>query len=349
MKFNILFISVIFSMAQVFAADIYVNPEDETPLQEGSTTYATIEEAYIASSDGDVIHLQNGYYPISYQIALEKNVTIVSDGERDKTILYRTNNQTVSLVCLYNETCSVQNLTISGLNREGTASISNRGVYLTKGRLINCVISSHSSNADGGGIRVYGTGKGCAIIDRCIITNNSSAAKGGGVHLMNGGTCRNSLIVNNSSQGGSAVFFATSNASLQNCIMANNKSTAEINNAIRFGAKPTSSSIQGCILYNNCGKNNALDENPNGAIYSEITNIVNPPSNVFKDPESGDFHFVRGLAEELGYLDRFVVSDYGSEFPIAPYDLDGNPRIRNNRIDMGCFELRSLPTKIFVR
>lgn len=325
----------------IFAADLYVNPEDGGTFT-GEGVYATLNEAVTAAADGDVIHLQNGFYPISKSVNLSSAVTVVSDGESDTTIVYAPASISGRFFNLSNSGASVRNITVLGKNREGTQTSFSGAFSVADGKVLDCVIASHRTTDRGGAIHFSGSGRGKGLADRCIITNNFAKNGGGGVCFFNGGTLRNSLLLHNSAdQQGGALFFWTNAANAHNCTMAYNKSNTHSSQAsIRFNNNnPGETGLRGCILYENYDSTGGLENNPHSSYYKTTVNLFNPPAGIFVNPMADDFHLKTEQARNAGYLDVFTPSSFDQAHGFGEQDLDGNPRASYNMVDYGCYEI----------
>jgi hypothetical protein len=132
-----------------------------------------------------------------------------------------------------------------------------------------------NGNSDNGSAASLSLG---VMLENCIIRNNTGGAKGAAVYfsrntLLSGqgynkffqqtGVIFNSLIINNSSTGGSAAIYgeASSLYSVVNCVIANNKCTEATTGTggIFIGGSGQWTQLQNNIFYNNSGATDALN------------------------------------------------------------------------------------------
>ena len=184
--------------------------------------------------------------------------------------------------------------------------------------LSRCKISNNQSIKSGGGIRMgYYNDK----VLNSLVCNNTSGSTGGGV--TGNGRIVNTTIVRNLSNGnGGGV---TGGLTIQNCIVWGNKNAGVADNIYGNEVDCYYSAVEGGFL----GEGNfILDESNSGAENSPY--FVNPTigSGVFY--EDGDWHLLpQSVCINVGNPDTTLLSET---------DLDGSPRLQQNRVDMGCYE-----------
>jgi parallel beta-helix repeat protein len=210
----------------------------------------------------------------------------------------------------------------------GNYSVS-RGGGAYYGSLANCSISGNNSGNEGGGI-CY------APANSCTISNNTSAIVGGGA---NDSWLNNCLIVNNvaSNGGGGACNYANSENKLINCTVCNN-STPSVGGGIYWNGI-----VENSIVYNNHSDWDPMYDNyasswmgtPLTFAYSCTApepggegNITNAPGFV----SAGHFHLSSNSP---------CVNAGNNDYVVRATDLDGNPRIQKQVVDMGAFESSS--------
>lgn len=182
-------------------------------------------------------------------------------------------------------------------------------------------------------------------INNCIIRNNS-AKFGGGVHcytlspiikntLLQGNTATEGTVIYNESPGQSA------NPQLINCTIDGNKSN--LNGApIIANNNGSTTTINNSIIYNNTG---SLPGTSNIATYSIIegSSIFPGTGNKNQYPQ-----FVNTATGDYGLLPTSPAANAGNNTAYSAVgnitndtDLAGNPRLYENTIDMGAFELQT--------
>ncbi|MBC8416299.1 MAG: T9SS type A sorting domain-containing protein [Candidatus Cloacimonetes bacterium] len=210
-------------------------------------------------------------------------------------------------------------------------------------------ISSPQGNqpGEGGGIMSHSSN---LILSNCIFFNNEAeggidSSKGGAISNQGGDIIfNNCLLYNNYAQEGDAIYSTSSNATLNNSIISGiyatqNSSNLNITNSIFWNHNPYGGSGIYISTWNpgsvtisySCVKNGQSGITPNGGTINWLTgNIEDDP--LFIDPENGDFHFFANSP----CINAGTPDTTGLNLP--EYDLDGNPRIYEDRIDMGCYE-----------
>lgn len=176
-------------------------------------------------------------------------------------------------------------------------------------------VANGSQYVSGSAINSYGP----ATMSDCVIFSNVS--KRGAIHIRNGLTVLNNCVVynNHTNDFAGGIYGATtgSQAIVANSVLFQNSDSNGISQASQFyfpsgKFRVSYSCIQG------------LTENING-----IGNIGLSPE--FVDPDSGDFH----LLPSSPLIDA---GDPDFQIELTEYDLDGEPRIQQCRVDIGVDE-----------
>lgn len=195
-------------------------------------------------------------------------------------------------------------------------------------------------NLSTGAIRVANIAE--ATIRNCIIRNNLAAGSSAAT-VLGVAQFENCLIHNNTNTNSSGVinggFDAT--VSIVHCTFTNN--TLQGASSLVGGAFVADIRVYNSILANGAGDNSQLDFIANSVLDGSVSgpalttvNIVNGPP-LFVDP-SGDFRLTaESPAVNLGSI----------SYVTTGRDLDGRPRIHNNRPDAGCYEYQERPV-VFV-
>lgn len=204
------------------------------------------------------------------------------------------------------------------------------GVWLDAGCVIsNCVIRGNIANYTSG----YIWNEGGGLVTDCVIEENFGHSHG--VYLKDSGTIRNSLIRNNLSNQGSAVWGLTPHLSIvQNC-------TVTLNTTYYTGVYSAVErvTVSNSIVYFNKAHQTASPNYANSVIrYSCTTPLPSGDGNTSADPQfvdgaAGNHRLRPGSpAIDAGYTN-------GWDWLAGATDLDGvDPRVSGVSVDMGCYE-----------
>jgi len=169
------------------------------------------------------------------------------------------------------------------------------------------------------------------------IYNGNQADSGAVVHLIGGSRFEgyNSLFIQNiADDDGGAFYIDSGSILLHNSIMSNNSAVNNIN----IGGDTTFVSISYTIsdeMWPGVGNQNATP------LFVDIDGIDNIPGN-----DDDDFYLQIGSPginrgdTLMMYLDLFDRNSNGDSSELFPYDLDENPRIYGDSIDIGAFEFQ---------
>ena len=188
------------------------------------------------------------------------------------------------------------------------------GVYAEDGRLSHSRVTGNTigSNHEKGGAGVYAAAAGF-VCDNCLIAANDAGPRLGGGVYGEAGTFVNCTIVGNAAGQGGGVYGTSQKLSFHNCLIQGNRVTAdETAGAPEWnGAK---------ALYSFCAGPKAF---PNGEGHRTGTAVFERGST---------YQIVAGsLAFDAGSSDSHADA-------IGATDLDGNPRVWGESVDIGCHE-----------
>ncbi|MHC4622177.1 MAG: choice-of-anchor Q domain-containing protein, partial [Planctomycetota bacterium] len=241
------------------------------------------------------------------------------------------------------------------------AMLGGGGIYMGNNSYVdveNCIIDNNSTAGFGGGIYAE---FGNYDVKYCIITNNSAGERGGGtydIHI-SVNIYWSCLISNNdapNATGGGVCSEDGANTTLYSCTVAKN----------------TAGDIGGGLLCNDSAvfiRNTIIWHNSAPSGGNEIANMYGIPavSLLFSDyaNSAGDIWGTGyGVLGGCMELDPLFTDLSGNNFHLQysspcinlgcngyaspglmPTDLDGNPRIIDGIVDMGCYETDPLPTE----
>ena len=234
-----------------------------------------------------------------------------------------------------------------------SSQCANGGFYISGGIMRGCIVSNCWGTCQSAGTIEGGTVSNCTFVanqhgggqssgivrvlsgslsNSRIIGNYSKTATGGVSGLFaSAGTVRNCLVADNTSVG--SVGLKVANATVENCTVASNVSSgagyvagvtctgaAQLYNVLAWGNVGTTTNSLGSATRTTC----LFDRDP-----------------VFRNPARGDYRFRSGsLAQNAGTYSAWMD---------GAIDLNGNPRILNKEVDIGCFEVPETGLKLIVR
>ena len=357
------------AVAQVSATTYYVAASGGSNDNDGlspETAWADVWHAVDQAEDDDTILLGDGthYFPSSTaeNLLVTNAITIQSLNGPTKCRIrghyWKTATATARrdrrVLNLNHQDAVFAGITICDAKSNGDADKSayGGGAYVKNGTMTNCIVRGCDVFGYGGG--VYQTG---GLITCCVISNNTGSAghqQAVGVN-MSGGTLENCLIADNrltvnggNSQKGGGIFVNGANCVVRNCTVVKNKalrgagiyinhSSAKVSDCISYGniatVTGTDTSAAAPNFYGSCKMTNICTTAKVGTIVLDgqvVTSdaLVGDPG--FADFTGGDYRLVTGSR----CLDRA----YGSVS--CEVDLDGNPRVSNETMDLGCYELQ---------
>ena len=215
---------------------------------------------------------------------------------------------------------------------------------------LNDVTICENAGYHGGGIFISGGSELCLTN---VIIQENNAEYGGGIDLYESilSLTNVSIIKNNANNNGGGILSSYSNSNLVNVTISGN--TASGNGGGIYCKYNSNTSLINSILWNDLsqeiyfyqygypntitisysdiqGDSAGIVTNNNGIVKWLDGNIDADP--LFIDPDNGDYHFLSSSP----CIDAGTPDTTGLNLP--PFDLDGNPRIYNGIIDMGCYE-----------
>ncbi len=205
----------------------------------------------------------------------------------------------------------------------GNSANNGGGVYLKSFQTVEaCTISNNFARNLGGGVYIENSG-GHNILTSCLIVDNVATNKGGGVYHYQFGFTKNCTIARNSAGVSGGGIFNYLGGGAINSIMYFNEAPAGTNFGYTLGYPPYSYCCTTPCPWTNC------------ATYFTITN----------DPE-----FVDLAANNFRLNEWSACIDTGNTAEVGwgATDLDGNPRIHDGKVDMGCYEYIPEPTTFWI-
>ena len=341
----------VFAAETVTGVTRYVNHSGSDETQTGGTSietaFATVAAAVEASSDGDVILIESSAepYTVPSNIVISTGITIKGQsGNPEDVVVCRpaTATSQYRVFMLDNNDALLQDLTIAG-GHTHVLRENGGGVCITAkgGRMYHCVVTGCTADYynSAGGIFIASGSPG--IVDRCVVTNCTCAISqdqfGGSALAMEGGTVRNSLLVDNHLTTSSAVPGGTVHmigGVLESCTIAGNDS-AHCAGVYVYRNTPM---IRNCLI----GACSSSNDSAPGSVWSGtascfqncvaeayINDSCGEEKNVFVDASSGNWY------PALRAVDAVETSE---DWMSDALDLSGNARIRGEKCDIGCYE-----------
>jgi hypothetical protein len=255
---------------------------------------------------------------------------------------------------------TVTNCVVRG-NQGGANNTYGGGIWLNSGRVTRSTISGNSlassDRCHGGGIDMYG-----GTVDFCTISNNSLANsiygstygegnKGGAGMVVFGGLVRNCLLMGNQNDNNTGVEgdhgggMTLLGGAVENCTIVRNKTRST-----GGGLYLTTGTVTNTIIYHNGATVSSNVNTAVGFAYScapELTADVN--GNRVADPlfeATGAGYGLTCTPGDYRLKPRSPCANGGTNsvsWMTNAVDLAGGPRILNNIVDMGAYEVQLLP------
>jgi hypothetical protein len=211
-------------------------------------------------------------------------------------------------------TCTLNNCILTGNVASGSAGFGGGAYRCT---LNSCILNTNSSTTDSsssGGGAFQGT------LNNCALTGNSSRWGGG---AYGGATLNNCTLTKNTATYGGGTYSSTVN----NCSLALNTAT--------YGAAACYGSLNNCIIYFNGLYQNTVNYSCVEGGYSGTGNITNAP--LFLDVTNGNLRLQSNSA---------CINAGNNAGVSGTTDLDGNPRIAGEVVDLGAYEYPNPTSRI---
>ncbi len=233
----------------------------------------------------------------------------------------------------------IQNCTIIGNSAIGYIE-KGGGVYCYRGEIQNCIIIENSAEEGGGLYCSGGMVQNCIVRDNsaysgagvfcinfvtvqnCTFRENSASDDGGGVYCVQS-AIRDCIIIKNSAYYGGGGIRCIEGSTIQNCTVKGNSTGVNCT----YG-----STILNSIIWNNT-KNSSFSSSSTN-IYNCIENWTNLVNGII----TNDPQFISDSDLRLQSTSPCIDAGTNMSWMWTATDLDGNPRITEGVVDMGCYE-----------
>jgi hypothetical protein len=294
--------------------------------------------AQVIGTNRSTIVVSNGTYSVTTPIVIDKGITIRGLNGAAETRVVRTAGSRV--FDLKNAGVVLEGFTIRNGNvTDGSYNNAGGGVYCWFPSVLvsNCVLAGNFATHYGGGMA------GGTLVNS-IVTNNLSARSGGG---LNGTIARNCLISHNmGGEGGLAGGGGGMDGGMaESCTIVSN--TAWRSDGYGSGGGTRNTTVSNSIVYFNLGANTTVDNWSGGSyVYSCSTPLPSGAGNISANPL-----FVSFVTRDYHLTGSSPAVNAGTNLPwmSSAFDLDGNMRINQGRVDMGFDETPPAGTVMIVR
>ncbi len=248
-------------------------------------------------------------------------------------------------------TIDTESILIDGFTIQNGNSSVGGGIFLQGNTwVINCKICFNHARLYGGGLATESSNaKQCRFIN-CIIDNNS-APKGGGIYCNDASPIFWSCLINNNTAQIGGGCYLMDETKLYNCTIVKNEGTETYGGVF----SDNQAGIRNCIVWGNISPHGNIQIGPQQTYsYCAVQNDPSAIGNNFSarpenDGNSGNFY--------IRFKNSNVIAGhtgYGGDWRLQPNsfcidrvdniewqpdtDLDGNPRLRHQKVDLGAYE-----------
>ena len=338
-------------------------------------TLTNVISACATDVDGVTVHIADGTYEENALPAIASGVIV--EGNASDRAAVKIGKSGTRIFRLADADAVLRNLTVqNGTVTAADISYAGGNIRLEAGMVTNCVLTGGSDTVqDGKGLNLYisggiavdslltsplvksGTlGPGAyiagGVVSRCIIEKAAKKtstwlAIGAGAY-MKGGVIENCLLRDNSA-GKGTIYLDDASAKAVNCTIVNNIEESGVGGGfVGVYVNNASASVVNCVVYGNGGTASKEWGNKNAARFFSCafaadaaftganSTVLNLTDAAFKDAANGNYRPKRGGAL-INAGDNTLYSSYAT----SELDLDGNERVLNRTIDLGCWEVGS--------
>ena len=209
------------------------------------------------------------------------------------------------------------------------------GGQLAQGVVSNCtIVANVAGSSNGNAHGILQVGGGTAVNTK--IVGNSYTPDPGGIVGLEGGTMRNCLVADNVASKATGGVNVSGAATLENCTIAGNevKTEGQWSGLYVGDVKAT---IRNVLVAGNTGSANEFRLGETATVTTGLFGI--DPK--FRNPARGDYRFRGGSPAQNAGTNQSWMD--------GATDLQGNPRILNKAVDIGCYEVPQTGLTLIVR
>jgi hypothetical protein len=204
--------------------------------------------------------------------------------------------------------------------------------YSSHSTVTNCAFESNLAPWFGGGMdNAYGSH---STVTNCTFTSNIGYFGGGMFNAESAPTVTNcAFIENEAGFGGGMYCVADSSPVVANCTFSGNLANIRGGGMFNWLNMNSGPSLTNCILWGDTPYEIELDESTITVSYSDVQGGWTGTNNIDADPMFADADGRLALGSPC--------IDVGDNTAVPPYiatDIDGNPRIVNDTVDLGAYE-----------
>ena len=348
-------------------ATIFVstNGTDMAPGTSWAASKRTLQAGVDAAIVGGQVIVSNGVYDsggalrlgITNRVVVDRSITLKSQNGPSHTIIVGNGGNQTGYVsapsrgAYISEGSRILGFTVTnGATPIATDITGNGGgIFCDSSYEIvsNCVLTGNSGYFSGGGcyqgtlfncsiigniaVNSHGGGACDAILHECILSGNIARGVGGGTHRS---TMFNCILVDNSASNyyGSSCGGGSSYGTLSGCTVVRNRSA-------------TGGGVYQCVLFNSILYSNIAPAGANWYAYAIYTQNYNHCCTTPLLPGDGNIEAIPGFVNaaagdyRLSPSSPCIDAGVNMTWMFGAGDLDKNPRIINEKVDIGAYEL----------
>jgi hypothetical protein len=364
-------------------ADLYVatNGFDGNSGTNWASAYRTLTKALSVAKNGCTVHVGAGSYTNGSEsfpltLASRMGVQILGAGSTT-TVINATGGGNRVMTVTQCSRIGIADATLTGGylaagGSGGCLSLLNCGGVA----LVGCVVTNNSTMPSGNGGGIY-AGSSVVSLDNCLVRGNtlriSSTVSyyGGGICAQYGAmTLRNSTVASNRITGGYYRYgggMAARDALcvLRNCLVEGNSTSGVLFDGLYVDGLSSLVNVENCTFVNNASQGvsqvNGSVTVTNSILWANGDDVTGTVALAWSDIEDGDNNGTNGCVS----VDPLFVNANRGDYRLmktspcvnagvnlawmnGALDLDGNPRVKVGKVDMGAYECQAVSGTMLV-